>query len=271
MDYININGKITTRADTAIPTDNGAFRYGYGLFETMLVQDSKIALKQYHWERLYAGLKTLMIELPVLLTPEYLEEQVLKTVVKNKLAHLCRVRLQIYTGGGGLFGTGNTHPGYVIESFPLDATTLGFNENGLVAGIATGLTKSRDTLSNLKSCNALIYAMAAQHAKTNKWNDALILNSDGHIIEGSIANLFWAKDGQLYTSPLSDGCVAGIMRRHIMQHVPVTQQSLSLPELLQADEVILTNAIKRLRWVKNIGDKQYSYKTAKKVFDTLFR
>jgi branched-chain amino acid aminotransferase len=92
---INLNGKILNNEDAALPIDNGAFRYGYGLFETMLVADGVIRLKEYHWERLFAGLKQLHFDIPVLMTPHHLEEEVMCTVKKNKLEKLCRVRLQL--------------------------------------------------------------------------------------------------------------------------------------------------------------------------------
>ena len=254
-----------------MPIDNGAFRYGYGLFETMLVQDGLISLWQYHMDRLFAGVKQLYFVIPALMSPEYLEKEVLQTVKKNKLEKLCRVRLQMFSGGGGLFSPENKHPGFVIECFPLDESSLPLNENGLVAGIATGLSKSMDALSNLKSCNALIYAIAARQAREHKWNDALICNTNGNIIESTIANIFWISSGIIYTPPLADGCVAGVMRRHIIEKIAVTEKSLSEGELQAADEVFLTNAIKGIRWVHEIGNTHYSNKQTHKVYDLLKR
>jgi len=247
VNYINLNGKITAAEDAAMPIDNGAFRYGYGLFETMLVQDGVIRMWQYHWERLFEGAGQLFFEQPPLMTPEYLEKEVLKTVWKNKLEGLCRVRLQLFAGGGGLYSRESDKPGFVIECFLLDESNLQLNENGLVAGIATGIAKTIDTLKNLKTCNALIYAIAAQQAMANKWNDALICNTESRIIESTVSNIFWIKDKTIYTPPLADGCIAGVMRRHILETITVKEKSLTVWELLIADEVFLTNAIRRMR------------------------
>ncbi|MFI5195903.1 MAG: aminotransferase class IV [Chitinophagales bacterium] len=266
MNIININGKITTAADAHIPVDNGSFRYGYGLFETMLVQEGAIRLKQYHWERLFAGLKQLYFDIPVLMSPEWLEEQVISVVKKNKLQKLCRVRLQLFAEGG-LYGAAGNQPGFIIECFPLEASTLQLNENGIITGIAAGLNKSMDSLSNLKSCNALIYAMAARQAKQNKWDDALISNTNGNIIESTIANIFWIHNEVVFTPPLSDGCIAGVMRRYVMERIPVKEKSLSVDELMQADEVFLTNAIKTVRWVSDLNNKKYSCKQTKTIYN----
>ena len=245
LQHININGKITAAAEAFIPVDNGAFRYGYGLFETMLVQDGVIQLAKYHWERLFAGMQQLYFELPSLFTTEWLQEEVIRTVRKNKAEKLCRVRLQVYAGGGGLYSNESRHPSFVIECFSLEADNMKLNENGLEVGLFYGGMKSADKLANLKSCNALIYAMAAREAKEQKWNDALIRNADGNVIESSIANIFWVKDGLMYTPPLTEGCVAGVMRRHIVVQFRVIETPISYDDLLVADEVFLTNAIKK--------------------------
>ena len=270
MIYTNINGKTVPATDAMVPADNGAFRYGYGLFETMLVQDGAIRLKDYHWHRLFSGVERLGLDMPKLITSGMLEEQVLQLVAKNKLNKLCRVRLQLYAAGGGLYGLTTPHPGYVIECFPLPHDAMLLNENGLVVGFAEGIYKSADSLSNLKSCNALIYAIAARQAKVRQWNDALVSNASGHIIETAIANIFWIKDGEVHTPPLADGCVSGVMRRHIIQAVgAITERTLTKDSLLDADEVFLTNAIKRIRWVGRIEDKAYRNEAIKKINSTL--
>lgn len=269
MKYININGKITAAESAAIPIDNGAFRYGYGLFETMLVKDGVIRLGKYHWDRLFAGLKQLCFEISPFLTHGKMEEEVLNTARKNQSEKLCRVRLQFFAGGGGIFGKGHLHSGFVIECFPLEPASLLLNENGLVAGVADGLNKSTDALSNLKSCNALIYAAAAKQAQQNKWNDALICNTAGNIIESTIANIFWIKDDIVYTPPLADGCVAGVMRRHVVATVPVVEKNLTMDLLAGADEVFLSNAIKGIKWVGETGGQTFSNKKTRAIAGAL--
>ncbi|MGN6475995.1 MAG: aminotransferase class IV, partial [Flavipsychrobacter sp.] len=101
MSYINLNGKIIEAGAAGLPVDNRAFRYGHGLFETMLVQNGAIQLANYHWKRLMGSANALYFKLPKLLTQAVLEEEVLKTVRKNGLEPLCRVRLQLYAGTGG--------------------------------------------------------------------------------------------------------------------------------------------------------------------------
>jgi branched-chain amino acid aminotransferase len=221
LQYTNINGKLISHTHAAVPANNRAFRYGHGLFETMLCVEGVLQLAEYHWQRLFDGMKQLYFDVPKLFTPVFLEAEVTKTITKNQLQKLCRVRLQVYPGNGGLYDAQNMHPQYVIECFPLEQSILQLNDTGLVLGIYGKAQKNSDALSNLKSCNALIYAVAAQYARAQKWNDALICNTAGNIIESTIANIFWVNDNQLYTPPLAEGCIAGVMRRHIMQSFEV--------------------------------------------------
>ncbi len=274
MSFININGKIAPTEKAAIAPDNRAFRYGYGLFETMLYQDGALQLKDLHFKRLFTGLQQLGVILSALYTQSWIEENITQTVQRNNLEQCCRVRLQVHAGNGGLYEK-NAHPGIVIECFQIDEGTLQLNENGLVVGIASDIQKSADSLANLKSCNALVYVIAAQQAIANKWNDALILNTDSHIIESTIANLFWIKENIIYTPPLKDGCVAGVMREHVIaalatHNIKVQQQSLVMTTLVNADELFLTNAIRKIRWVGNIGDKKFDNTHVSHIWQKLF-
>ena len=272
MNFINLNGKITSANNANLPIANRAFRYGYGLFETLLIKNNTLQLKQYHWDRLLAGLQQLCLQLPMHLTTHLLEAEILKTVQKNQLQHCCRVRLQLYAQEGGLFDYQNNQAGYLIECFALNQDTLQLNINGLVVGLAQRLQKSNDSLSNIKSCNALIYAIAAQQAKQNQWNDALISNTKGNIIESTIANIFWIKDNVVYTPPLSEGCVAGVMRSNIINHCGnIVEQPLTKEILFNADELFLTNAIKGIRWVANFEGKEYSNTVIKNNFQFVYK
>lgn len=275
MRYVNINGKLIEAQQAPVAHDNRAFRYGYGLFETMLCKNGNIELADLHWQRLFAGMEQLHFEVNKLFTAEWLESEVLKTVAKNKLEKLCRVRLQVYTDSGGLYDGHSQQPQYVIECFPLEDAITQLNENGLIVGIANGLSKSKDSLANLKTTNALIYAMGAQQARQNKWNDALIRNTEGSLIESTIANIFIVRDQIIYTPPLEEGCVAGVMRSHLLLTIPdlgytVEEGKLSIEDVNNCDEIMLTNAIRRIKWVSRLGDKEYTNSTAAKLYRQLF-
>jgi Branched-chain amino acid aminotransferase/4-amino-4-deoxychorismate lyase len=272
--FVNIDGKLVATPEAALPVDNRAFRYGWGLFETMLVRDGSLQLAAYHWQRLFDGLKQLCFDMLKLFTPAYLEAEVLRTVQKNKLEKLCRVRLQVYAGNGGILDEQTPKPQFLIECFEITQDIITLNDNGLTLGIAAGLQKRIDSLANLKTSSAIVYALAGQQAKQNKWNDVLLCNTHGNVIESTIANIWWVKDDIIYTPPLSEGCIAGVMRRHLLAVLPqkgfnVKEQALTVDELQQADAVFLTNAIRRIKWVGSITGKRYGQGLTTAISNTL--
>ena len=163
----------------------------------------------------------------------------------------------------------------MIECWPLEKNLYELNENGLVIDIFPEATKTCDKFSNLKSANYLPYVMAAVWAKENKLNDALVLNQHQRICDATIANVFCVKNGIIYTPPLSEGCVAGVMRKKILETqiqnlgFIVKESVLTESVLLDADEVFLTNVISVIRWVRRCREKAFSNKISSKIFPEL--
>lgn len=275
MHYTNLNGKLLPAGALTIASCNSALRYGFGLFETMLVQDAQIQLEEYHWARLWEGMSKLYFDVPKQLTSNFLKEEVMKCVKKNRLEKLCRIRLQIFTEMEGIFNQHKKPPQFFIECFTLETATITWNENGWVCGIAEDIAKPVDNFSNLKSCNMQPYVLAAQFAKHHKWNDAFVLNPKSHIIESTIANIFWVKNNSINTPPLSEGCIAGVMRKYVIEksvemNFPIREKPLTKQELLSADEVFLTNAIRRMKWVSNVHSKSYKNDLVQFLYNRIF-
>ena len=253
--FININGKLLPAEDAGISPDSRAFRYGYGLIETMLFRDGNIRLAQYHWERLFEGLDLLHIHYPKYFREELVRE-VQRTVQKNRRESFCRVRLQVYAGDGGFYDGDDFSARYVIQTFPLETAVVEWNETGLVTGISE-VIKHTGAYAHLKTCSALPYILAARQAKAALWNDAILLNEHGRVADSTIANIFWVKSQRIYTTPLSEGCVSGVMRRHLLEILPtvgyiVVEEPLHTEELSSLEGVFLCNAIRGLRWVKEV-------------------
>ena len=113
--------------------------------------------------------------------------------VLNAAEKLARIRLTAWRGEGGLLeGDDTLH--YAIECWPLDEAMDQFNENGLVIGIYPEARKAADAFSRYKTNNFLAYSLAARHAKAMRWNDALLLNTGGRLVDSCIANLFIIKN-----------------------------------------------------------------------------
>ena len=260
--YVSINGKIQNAEQAAIAIDNRTFRYGIGLFETLLAINNEVQQLSFHWNRLQQGIQLLGFQTPSFFNEAALLKAIQGILNKNKHNNYARIRIQFFANAGGILETQQNTCNYLIETSAIDASICKLNENGLVVGIHTLYRKEIDPLSAYKINGRICYAMAAQEAKVKKWNDALVLNSQGNIIESSISNIFWVKDEVVYTPPISEGCIAGIRRANWIctlkeKGIPVIEMPLSKEMLLQADEVFLTNSIRKIRWVHAIENKIY--------------
>jgi branched-chain amino acid aminotransferase len=275
INYINYNGKILDAKEPIIAAQNRGLRYGDGIFETMKVKKSKLILSDEHFARLWKGMQMLQFEIPKLLSPEKLEAEILQLAAKNKLT-AARVRLTIIRSEGGIYDAKNNTPNFIIEAMALPEENGPLNSNGLQLCIFNDAKKSLDSFSNLKTNNYLPYFMGAMFAKKQQCNDALILNSEGNICDSSIANVFYIKDEIIYTPALIQGCVAGVMRKYLIEKIRalgfIVHESLVTREhILNADEVFLSNSIYNIRWVAGLQNKNYTNNIICKIVDELMR
>jgi branched-chain amino acid aminotransferase len=265
--WLNFNGNFIKEGLPVVTANNRGLRYGDGIFETIKFVNGEIKHKKLHFERLFHGAATLKIELPALLNATSLEEEIARTVEKNRVMDDARVRLMLFRGDGGLYEIDGGGGGYIIQVWSLPEGKQEFNENGLIIGLYDGAMKPCDGLANIKSNNYLVYAMAAIHAKENKRNDNLVLNTHGRICDASIANIFWAKDGRIFTPPLSEGCVAGVMRRHLLESGHgIAELPCTISDIENAEEIFLTNAIAGIRWVQEFNGKMYKNALSRELY-----
>jgi len=273
MDYFNFNGKMYPGGSLVVGADNRGLRYGDGLFETMKMKSGKIIFEDEHFARLWKGLNVLQFDIPKHFSAGKLQKEIGLLANKNKHQAAARIRLNVFRGDGGLYDAKNHVPNFIIQSWLLPEGNGEWNSNGLVMGIYEDAKKSCDILSNLKHNNYLPYVMAALAAKKEKWNDAILLNTHGRICDTTIANIFIIKDKVVYTPSLSEGCVAGIMRKSVIRHLlntnhELVEKDINTETLLTADEVFLTNSIYNLRWVQRIGDSIYGNLATQKMFSS---
>jgi branched-chain amino acid aminotransferase len=298
VSFVNYNGRLIPDNQYCLTADNRSFRYGDGLFETMLMSSGGVRLGHFHWERMLSGMRLLHLDIPSFFTAEELERQVYAVVTANEFRGSCRVRMTVWREEAGIgVGTGRregarpgarerieegartgagANVGYVIQTGPLPAGAAEWNTDGLVIDIFAGGRKACDAYATLKSNNYLLYVLAGLYAKEQRLDDCLVLNSHERLADSTIANLFYIKDHRFYTPPLSEGCVAGVMRRYLLEALPqagyaVQEQPVSPEELAGADEIFLTNALRGIRWVRSFRDTTYGNRLAIAVHEQIIQ
>lgn len=264
---IILNGVLMDAQKPIITANNRSFRYGDGCFETIKAINGKIIHAPQHFQRLFQAIKQLQFDAPNFFSESYFTEHIQKLLHQNNHLQTARIRLTIFRGDGGLYDAQNNFPNYCLQTWQLNSANNQFNQNGLVIDVYKDAIKVCDAFSQIKSNNYLPYVMAALWAKKNHLNDALLLNPYDKIADATIANIFIVQDGIIKTPAITEGCVNGIMKNYLLQcmhkeNMPVEETSLTIDDVLKAQEVFLTNSIYGIKWVKQCGNSNYVLQTA---------
>lgn len=245
---ISYNGKLMkNKADMAF-LGNRLFRYGDGFFESMRLHQGSLPLWDFHLARIEQSLD--LLEMEIICTKNALKKAIFQLLEANNHQREARIRLAFFREGGGLYTPEGHRAAFWIETEEKQATAsfLQPQKAGGRIGFFEKASKQPHPWSGIKSSNAQLYVMAALERKKQDWAEILISNNAGNIIEASASNLFIRKGDKMFTPPLSDGCVAGCMRAYLLKNNPnITSHSLHKEDLLQADEIWLTNAVAGIR------------------------
>lgn len=263
INYINHNGTIVPENETIFAIDNRAFRYGDGLFETMLWHNGDVRFLRYHIERLQQGLKLLQIDDWELYDEFFVRAKVAELMRKNNMVgKQARVRLIVYRSGGGLYGPETNKSAFTLQVSPIASQHSDGKKVGLIIGLYEEFKKSYGDFSHLKSLNAQVYVLAGIYNNRHRFDEVLLLNQEGNLCESLVSNIFIYYQKTLYTPALSEGCVAGVMRRVVMElaaqeGIPVVEAQINPGILKEADEIFCTNAVKGIQWVMGYKQKRY--------------
>ncbi|MCC8408956.1 aminotransferase class IV [Mucilaginibacter sp. UR6-1] len=271
--FINFNGEIVPADTKLLTTGNRGFRYGDGLFESMRLMKGKLKFADMHADRLQRGMKALKIDSYSQTDAWFLKNKAEELATRNKVKH-ARLRLTVYRDAEGLYTPSQNKMGYCLELQPLDEPRYFLNEKGLIMDVFTDLPKPSNYLSNIKTCNSLIYIMAGIYKEQNRLDDVFLLNQNGYLCEASSSNIFIWYNNHLYTPALSEGCVEGVMRQVVINlarvnNIEVTEAQINPEILYEADEVFLTNAARGIQSVMGFGVKRYFNRLSKGLLDEL--
>ncbi len=273
--FILYNGEYHLKDEFGLSYKNRAFCYGDGLFETMHANGTDIQFFEDHMIRLKYGMGILKMEIPTIIESGFIEKEIIKLLHKNKLYQGVRIRLSVFRNDGGKYTPASNNISYLIETEYIKNDYYELNQKGLLIDIFQDIRKPANQFSNLKTSNSLLYVMTGIYAKEKNIDDCILLNEAENIIEGISSNIFLIKGRTMSTPTLKDGPVAGIMRKQILKIADSVgfkinhESSITLEQLLNADEVFLTNSISGIRWVLAYKDKRYYNHNAKKLVDKL--
>ena len=246
------NGEFIAKRDAFISSGSRAFNYGDAFFETVKIINSKPFNFSSHMERIKLSLSVLKLNNKY--TSSFFEEKISHLLKVNEIIN-GSVKIHISRHGIGRYLPESNHTDVFISvnnghSYKQnDTISLCFYDKEC---------KAPGSLSNIKSANSLISVLASIYANENNFDNAILLNTSGYVIEVTNANIFILKNDRIYTPPLADGCVDGTMRKWISNELNVTENSILPDDLLDADEVFITNSSDGIRSIKTIEGIAFS-------------
>lgn len=274
-EYIVYNGEYIKKESFQLSVNNRSFRYGDALFETIHANGREVQFFEKHFERLKHGMKKLKMNIPNTFNELKIKHEISGLLSRNKLFQGARVRLSIYRNEGGLYTPKTNETSYIIEAERLDDEVYVLNKKGHKIDIFSEIPKTINYFSELKSSNSLLYVLAGIFKSENKLDDCLLINENKNITEAVSSNIFIVKGNSIYTPSLDEGCIPGIMRDTILDissnlgFIVFDDCILIQSDLLQADEIFLTNAIAGIRWVVAFQEKRYYNKVSQQLIKEL--
>ncbi len=249
------NGKYVDEKDAKVSIFDSALMFGDMVFEMTRSFNQKQFRLREHLERMYVGIKILRI--PMKITIDELEKICYETIERNKDAFEAhdehRLLINVSRGPLGIYSSvfdNKLEPTVIVADFPLKWTVAGM-DSLIDEGINAVVTSQRAIPAHLmepkiKNRSRMWYQMANIEASLfeGKNNWALLLDTDGFIAEGSGDNIFFVKDGIVYT-PEPRNILVGISRNYIFElceelNIKCIEKNLETYDAYTADESFMT-------------------------------
>jgi len=259
------NGEFIPWAEATTHLSTHALHYGSGVFEGMrcyeTIDGPAIFRLDAHLDRLYASAQ--VHGLPIPYSREQLSEAIRELIGRNEF-NSCYVRPICYFGSSSL----SLHP----AKCPVEVAILAWpwaaylGAIGLEEGVRITVSPWKKFHSNMlpttaKACGQYLNSiLAVREAVARGFDEALLMNSDGQIAEGSGENLFLVKDGSLRTNDENDSILMGITRDAVIQIArdlgyQVLVGPLALEDLLESDEAFFTGTAAEVTPIREIDGR----------------
>ena len=243
---------------TALSIADRATQYGDGCFTTMAVIDGKISHWQQHLHRLQSAASALAINFSLW---QELQQQVRALALAT--GHGV-IKIIVSRGSGGRgYAPGKEQGNYLLSVHEMPQHYASWRRQGVKLGHSSVQLAKQPLLAGIKHLNRLEQVLVKQSFDAEVFDDVLVCDTDGMLVETSVANLFWRKGPCWFTPDLYFCGVEGVMRNLVLAHFakiaqPVQQVRSTIAALWQADEVFICNSLMGLVPVAHITDKARS-------------
>ncbi len=267
---VYLNGEFVDESEAKLSVCDGGWLHGAGLFETMGAENSRVFRLELHMRRLCRSAATLLtpLERGVLPSPAVIAG----LLERNGLTE-ARIRLTVSAAAPSrrlqpaqTSAQLDTHSALTVclTAAELSGYASGFYENGIQVAICDSRLSPTDPIAGHKTTAYLPRLLALRDAQRAKCTESLWFTTANQLAEGSISNVFIVHEGVLKTPPLNTPVLPGITRATVLEiargaGVETQECPLTIDDLLDADEVLLTNSIMQVMPVirvekSDIGD-----------------
>ncbi len=242
-----------------LPATDRGLQYGDGLFETMRLSGGRVPLWSLHQARLQSGISALCFP------PTTMADVLLAlddVPLSASLDQYSAAKLLV-TRGAGPRGYQSPDPVQIsIQLHLFDAprwrwSALPMGCSGLTVGVNEVRLGRQPRLAGLKHLNRLEQILARAEFQPG-WDESLMLDEQGDVIEGCYSNLLVCKAGQWLTPMLDAAGVNGVIRQWLRQQLVVTEARLSLDDIKQADALVLSNSLMGIVPIARLDNVEYS-------------
>ena len=252
--FILHNETICQASAPALSAGQVGLLSGWGVFSTLRVADGVLFAFERHWARIMRDAAAFRVPIPD--NSEKVRRQLLELVEANR-AYNSTLRLVIVRNGGGMWASPS--PNRPSDVIALTADSKDWGEGVKLAYQANG----RHAACPFAGTKILSWAMNLtwlESAQSRGFDEVALLNERGEVAECTSANIFVANGGQVWTPPLSSGCLPGITREVLLGeiHVPgieIGEKPLMPADLESADEVFITSTTRNLLPVVQLEEK----------------
>ncbi len=273
--YVFLNNMIVPEANAVVSVYDHGFLYGDGIYETMRAYDGIVFMFEKHLERLARSASFLKLNIP---DRQYIRDAVYKTLSANELSD-AYIRITVSRGKGpiGLDIDLCRETTFVVISEKFRQ----YPESCYQEGTRLILAKTRRNLveavnPKIKSLNFLNNILAKMEAKEKGAYEAVMLNSDGFIAEGTTSNIFFVNENTLCTPSSDAGILDGITRDTVINvakknGIEVKEGMFYPADLLGSTEVFFTNTTAEVMPVSCVEDVRFGIGEITQALRRLYR
>ena len=237
MSWIWCNGSYLEGPLAVSPADRG-LTHGLGVFETVLALDGEPVALDLHLARMRDGAQRLGLDVGKLREVEILAAMSGLLERAALAAGRARVRLALSAGAGDLRRLEAGKDALLW----MTATDCPPPPESVALVTADFPRNERSPLSGIKCASYAENLIALDEARRAGADEVLFFNTRGELCEAATANVFLVRDGEVFTPPLSSGCLPGTMRARVMARIAVEEQSLTAADVAAAEEIFVTSA-----------------------------